>query len=257
MKVYLRFLGLWIVVETDKDPPELRPNPTLSQFRAHDEEMLKKDRVLTCIHFGLADYIFTSIMDLETPKSVWNKLKETYEGDLPGEKVVEKVMISFPQSGCSSHMTHVEAYSNSLDQSFKISVKLGNSAMVQVQCKGSICFNTPEVDDVESDETRNDFATKNTTDVEVIKTNTLVDAYERCNFIFVEPTSCSVASKNVIGMKWVYRTKFNPDGTMFKHKERLVVKGYAQITGVDYGDTFSLFARLDTIKLFIAITGQI
>ncbi|XP_039017034.1 uncharacterized protein LOC120147807 [Hibiscus syriacus] len=136
MKVYLRFLGLWRVVETDEDPPELRPNPTLAQLRAHDEEMLKNDRALTCIYFGLAYHIFTSIMDLETPKSVWNKLKEAYEGgdkvkkikfsmlqmkedelikdktmrltdivnqirlygkDLLNEKVVEKVMVSVPQ----------------------------------------------------------------------------------------------------------------------------------------------------------------
>ena len=34
-------------------------------------------------------------------------------------------------------------------------------------------------------------------------------------------------NKNVIGVKWVYRTKLNPDGTVFKHKARLVVKGYA------------------------------
>ncbi|KAL4281033.1 hypothetical protein GQ457_03G022420 [Hibiscus cannabinus] len=60
-----------------------------------------------------------------------------------------------------------------------------------------------------------------------------------------------------IGVKWVYRAKFNPDGTIFKHKARLVVKGYAQIGGVDYGDTFAPVARLDTIRLLIAIAGQL
>ncbi|GJY79816.1 hypothetical protein Tco_0485617 [Tanacetum coccineum] len=29
---------------------------------------------------GIADQIFTSIMDLETPKAVWDKLQETFEG---------------------------------------------------------------------------------------------------------------------------------------------------------------------------------
>ena len=33
--------------------------------------------------------------------------------------------------------------------------------------------------------------------------------------------------KKEIGMKWVYRTKFNLDGSIFKHKVRLVVKGFA------------------------------
>lgn len=34
--------------------------------------------------------------------------------------------------------------------------------------------------------------------------------------------------KNVIGLKWVFRTKFNTDGSIQKHKARLVAKGYAQ-----------------------------
>ncbi|PHU18550.1 hypothetical protein BC332_14245 [Capsicum chinense] len=52
--------------------------------------------------------------------------------------------------------------------------------------------------------------------------------------------------KNVIGVKWVYRTKFNLDGSIFKHKARLVVKGYSQQPGVDFGDTFAPIARHET-----------
>ena len=33
--------------------------------------------------------------------------------------------------------------------------------------------------------------------------------------------------KQPIGVKWVYRTKLNPDGSVNKYKARLVVKGYA------------------------------
>lgn len=33
--------------------------------------------------------------------------------------------------------------------------------------------------------------------------------------------------KNVIGLKWVFRTKYNDDGSIQKHKARLVVKGYS------------------------------
>ncbi|KAK8313202.1 hypothetical protein V6Z12_D01G093200 [Gossypium hirsutum] len=80
MKVYLRSIGLWKVVETYKDPPASRQNPTIAQLKAYDEEILKKDKALTCIHSGSVGHIFTSIMDLETPKAIWDKLKETYEG---------------------------------------------------------------------------------------------------------------------------------------------------------------------------------
>ena len=70
MNTYLKSQGLWHVVETDEDPPALRENPTIAQIKAHEEEKLKKDKALTCIHSSLADHIFTSIMDLESPKRI-------------------------------------------------------------------------------------------------------------------------------------------------------------------------------------------
>ena len=43
---------------------------------------------------------------------------------------------------------------------------------------------------------------------------------------------------------------------MNKHKARLVVKGYAQVLGVDFSETFAPVARLDTIKLVLALVAQ-
>ena len=63
-------------------------------------------------------------------------------------------------------------------------------------------------------------------------------------------------AKKAIGVKWVFRTKFNSDGSIFKHKARLVVKGFAQVVGVDYGDTFAPVTRHDTIRLLLALAGQ-
>ncbi|GJW56811.1 retrovirus-related pol polyprotein from transposon TNT 1-94 [Tanacetum coccineum] len=80
MKTYLKSQGLWKVVETDESIPALGENPTVAQLRTYETESLKKDKALTCLHSGIADQIFTSIMDLETPKAVWDKLQETFEG---------------------------------------------------------------------------------------------------------------------------------------------------------------------------------
>jgi hypothetical protein len=36
----------------------------------------------------------------------------------------------------------------------------------------------------------------------------------------------------------------------------LIVKGYAQIFGVDFSETFALVARLDTIRMLLAVAAK-
>ena len=36
-----------------------------------------------------------------------------------------------------------------------------------------------------------------------------------------------------------------------------MVKGFAQVAGIDYGDTFTPVARHDTIRLLLALAGQL
>ena len=59
-----------------------------------------------------------------------------------------------------------------------------------------------------------------------------------------------------VGVKWVYKTKFNENGEVDKYKARLVVKGYSQQYGVDYTEVFAPVARMETIRLVVALAAQ-
>ncbi|GAU46899.1 hypothetical protein TSUD_296780 [Trifolium subterraneum] len=56
-----------------------------------------------------------------------------------------------------------------------------------------------------------------------------------------------------IGVKWIYKTKFNENGEVDKHKARLVAKGYTQQHGIDFNEVFAPVARWDTIRTILAI----
>lgn len=61
--------------------------------------------------------------------------------------------------------------------------------------------------------------------------------------------------KKAIGNKWVYKAKFNSDETLERYKARLIAKGYNQIKGIDYTDTFAPVSRMTTLRILIALAA--
>ena len=61
--------------------------------------------------------------------------------------------------------------------------------------------------------------------------------------------------KNVIGTKCFFKNKLNENGEVIRNKARLVCKRYAQQEGIDFEETFALVARLEAIRMFLALSS--
>ncbi|KAF7570398.1 hypothetical protein PtrM4_104000 [Pyrenophora tritici-repentis] len=57
---------------------------------------------------------------------------------------------------------------------------------------------------------------------------------------------------NMVDSKWVFTVKTNLDGTVERFKARLVARGFTQVHGTDYNETFAPTVRMDTLRLFMA-----
>jgi hypothetical protein len=55
-------------------------------------------------------------------------------------------------------------------------------------------------------------------------------------------------------LKWVYKLKRKEEGEVVKHKARLVANEYVQSQGVDFEEVFAPVARLESVRMLLAIT---
>ena len=53
----------------------------------------------------------------------------------------------------------------------------------------------------------------------------------------------------------MFKNKVNENGQVIRNKSRLVCKGYAQVEGVDFEETFAPVARLEAIRVLLAFAN--
>ena len=62
--------------------------------------------------------------------------------------------------------------------------------------------------------------------------------------------------KLVVTSRWLYKLKHVADGSVEKYKARFVARGFSQVEGIDYDETFALVARYTSIRALISIVAE-
>ena len=55
---------------------------------------------------------------------------------------------------------------------------------------------------------------------------------------------------------WVYYTKYVVDGSIDRYKACLVAKGFSQVEGIDYFETFAPIAKMNSIHLVLSLAAS-
>lgn len=63
-------------------------------------------------------------------------------------------------------------------------------------------------------------------------------------------------NRRVIGSRFVLRNKYNANGSIEKRKARLVARGFSQIPGIDFQETFAPVARMSSIRAAVAVAAR-
>lgn len=60
----------------------------------------------------------------------------------------------------------------------------------------------------------------------------------------------------MVGSKWIFIVKYKPDGTIERHKARLMAKGFTQNLEIDFFKIFSPVIKPATIRIILTLAAS-
>ena len=79
------------------------------------------------------------------------------------------------------------------------------------------------------------------------------DSIVRNNSLEIVPR---LVDKLVVGSRWIYKVKQVVDGSVKKYKARFVARGFSQIEGIHYEETFAPVTWYSSIRTILALSVQ-
>ena len=61
--------------------------------------------------------------------------------------------------------------------------------------------------------------------------------------------------RQAIENKWIFKRKTDTDSSVTIYKARIVAKGFRQVQGVDYDESFSLVPMLESVRIMLVIAA--
>nr|GEX58051.1 ribonuclease H-like domain, reverse transcriptase, RNA-dependent DNA polymerase [Tanacetum cinerariifolium] len=247
MQIILEANGLWEMIE-------------LKEKTQADN---KKDKTaIAFLYQALSEEQLLQITKHKTTKAIWDALKTRHIEDETIDTFTGKLTTLVNKAASLGHTmddeTLVRKLLNVVPDSDNVSIQTTNSPshidhtpLRGFRTLSDLYENTEELLLVEDKPKNYKEASRDQKWIEAIKVE--LDSINRNNTW--ELTTLPKGHK-AIGLKWLFKTKKDANRNIIKHKARLVAKGYIQEHGIDFEEVFAPVARMETIRLLLAITAN-
>nr|GEU35106.1 retrovirus-related Pol polyprotein from transposon TNT 1-94 [Tanacetum cinerariifolium] len=150
---------------------------------------------------------------------------------------------------CSKHMMGNQKLFSIYKAYNRGNIIFGSNLCGNIIGKGQICDNKCRVTFSEHD-------SENTKDDKIVGDESWIVAMQEELNQFVANDVWELVDQprnmTIIGTKWVFRNKLDKNGIVSQNKARLVAQGYNQQMGIDYDETYTPIARLESIRILFA-----